>query len=284
MLMLLVTTASAQKTVTTSGEAVIRVSAGLPPKIAKYKAIAAARTNAIEEAFGTQISQVNHTTINNGKNRNNFVSHSSSATRGVWLKDEQEPVVDFQYDSGSDLVTVTASVKGKVREMTHSYTSPELKLMKRDDDPDDDNLEIFREGDKLFLYFNSPVDGYVSAYLVDNNDDVVCMVPYIKSNGEAFEVKKDTDYFFFSKRKSDSEDRSIVDEYELTCDEEMEGNVMYVLFSTKKFSKPRLKGKRHNNELQILSLADFNSWKDALLSKDSEFMEAALVFTIKKRY
>lgn len=280
MLMLAVTAASAQKTVTVSGEATYTTTSKEPLRSATFQAIEKARTDAMEQAFGTRITQITDINISGGNV--DVDSKHRSIVEGVWIKDLDEPEIDIQQDPRSDILTVTARVKGKAKVVEYGFGQVDVIPMRNGTDPKVNDASIFRENDRFYLYFNAPVDGYVTAYLLDNNDDVVCLLPYRQSSGEAYEVKKDCDYVFFSKAMASDSERGIVDEFDITCDDNMEGNILYVLFSPKKFAKPRIKGGR-DNELQVLSLSDFNNWRASLKSTNDVY-EKDFILTIKKRF
>ena len=96
--------------------------------------------------------------------------------------------------------------------------------------------EIFRSGDDMFLSFQSPTDGFIAVYLIDETPTAYCLLPYRKDGDGQQPIKHGEKYIFFSP-KYDVNHPDIVDEYTLTCNKEEEHNQIYVIFSPKPFTK-----------------------------------------------
>jgi hypothetical protein len=93
----------------------------------------------------------------------------------------------------------------------------------------------------LYLFFQSPVDGYLSVY-VDEGDITYRILPYVtmidEYRGGVF-VEGDKEYLFFSK-KDNPYKSSIVDEIEMYTNKKIEYNQVYIVFAEEKFVKPVL--------------------------------------------
>ena len=124
--------------------------------------------------------------------------------------------------------------------------------------------EDFFDDEQLYLYFKSPVDGYVSVY-VDEGDFTYRLLPYVIM-GENYQsgvfVKADTEYLFFSDQSNPFRE-AVVDEIEMFTNKNIEYNTIYVVFAEDKFVKPRLSQKQEvDGRILPKSLMsdDFQQW------------------------
>lgn len=270
-LVLSVAAASAQKVVNVDHTYTYHASSSESLNEAKAKALQNAQTEAVESVFGTMVTAVTSTVIKNSNDTSgaSIMTHGESEVRGEWLETIGEPQYEIDYADGKLVVTVR--VKGKVREVVRTYDDIQAIPLKNGTDPRRYQSNLFRTGDDMYLYFRSPVDGYLTVYLMeDDSDDVACLLPYYRSSGEAYKVSKDTDYIFFSKASAPQEERRIVDEYTMKCDSHKEINNLYVVFSPHPYSKAHLKQAGSYNDLAQLSQKDFLKWLSKLKSKDSQ--------------
>lgn len=203
---------------------------------AKRTALERAQLEAIADAFGTDISQHNSTRISNKNGRSDidFVSVSSSDIKGEWIETIGEPEYSIDYDRG--MLVVKCRVKGSVREIESSPIDIKAKVLRNGTEDRFESSE-FRSGDDLFLSFQSPVDGYLAVYLLDDNGDAFCLLPYREQTNGIQKVSANTPYIFFSAKDVPVSERRLVDEYTLTCDRSIENNQIYVIFSPNPFVK-----------------------------------------------
>lgn len=141
----------------------------------------------------------------------------------------------------------------------------------------------FKDGDDLYLFFETPIDGYIVAYLLDETTQTVySILPYKKQSIPAVEVKANQEYVFFSREKAEKGYRQFVDEYTLSCETDKEFNTLYVLFS------PTSIGKRNGFDSAIedkptnISFKDFKIWLSKSLSKDKNLQFQVTHITISK--
>lgn len=282
MLMLPFMAASAQKVVTSEGTYKYYVPTNESLEIAKKKAIEGAKLDAIEKAFGTTVSQSNKTRLNTAKGSDiSFNMERDSYVRGEWIETIGEERAIPVLDPDTEQLYIDAVVRGKVRELMRNYEDLKIVTMGNGTDPKRFQTDKFRDGDDLYVYLRSPINGFVSIYLVDEvNDNVVCMLPYRNASGAAYEVKKDKDYVFFSKNKAKSEEKGIVDEYVMSCDDAGEVNDIYVVFSPQSFSKPGLDNTA--GQLKTLSIKDFDKWLSRVRNKDAQLTAEKFTITIEK--
>ena len=88
----------------------------------------------------------------------------------------------------------------------------------------------------MYLLFQTPVDGYVAVYLIDETPTAYCLLPYQNDSDGQQIVKHGKEYIFFSPEKA-SEELNLVDQYSLTCSGSVEHNQIYVIFSPNPFTK-----------------------------------------------
>ena len=136
-----------QKIKSVEGEFVYYAPENVSVVEAKRFALKQAQLKAIAEEFGTIVSQTNLTRIEG--------NNEQSTTR----------------------FSVTCKVEGKAREIVSSQVDILAKLL-RNGTEDRFESEQFKSGDDLFLSFQSPVNGYLAVYLVDDDEQVQCLLPY----------------------------------------------------------------------------------------------------------
>lgn len=85
---------------------------------AKRTALDRAKINAIEDKFGTVVSQSNSIIIenDNGESKSKFTSFGGSHIKGEWIETISQPIYNIELENGFTIITV--SVKGKIREIT----------------------------------------------------------------------------------------------------------------------------------------------------------------------
>lgn len=238
---------------------------------AKQLAVEQAKIAAIDSVFGTNVGSIttNVVSICNGKEVNEFVNISNLDVHGRWIKDLDVPKFGkIWYED--NLLNITVTVKGKVREIVSSPIDCKVKVMC--DGTDDDNVRNdFKNGNSLYLSFTSPVDGYLVIYYVDDSLNVFSAVPYYDQNIGAYPIEANREYIFFSEEKAPEEDRPFVVEYNLDTNKDVETNQLYVIFSPNKFTKP-IDSVLPEKLLHQLSWKEFQSWLSKCLNKDEDMI------------
>lgn len=239
-------------------------------------ALVKAQNAAIESEFGTTIGTVNVVGMTNidGQSSTSFHSMTSDQVRGVWLGDVSEPQYERLLDNGRDLLKVT--VKGKIRELVAAGVEFAAEPLRRHPDKRD-AADTFKNGDDLYLYFKSPVDGYLTVFLFDiQNSQVFSLLPYQSSGKGSFSISHDKEYYLFSEAKASPEDGA-VDELTLTCSDgnTEEYNDLYVIFSPNNYAKisSKVGQQKLTDDLIIpssLSFKEFNTWLTKYQQKDEQ--------------
>lgn len=203
---------------------------------ARRVALQRAQLQAIADAFGTIVTQTNATTVRNenGKSDVSLLSLGASEVKGEWLRTDGEPEYEIAYEDG--MLAVTVRVKGVIREIVNAAVDFQARVLCNGTE-DRFEQDRFRNGDDLYLSFQSPVDGYLTVYLLDAEGTAYCLLPYRGDTGGRVAVKGNRRYVFFSVDDVPAGEQGMVDEYVMTCGNREELNQIYVIFSPQLFTK-----------------------------------------------
>ena len=200
-------------------------------KEAKIKSIELAKAEAIKEEFGVLVASdfiTSDKTVNDELS-SVYLSDTSSSVKGEWLGDERTPEVTIECVNGELLFT--AEVWGKAREIVRANTDIKWQVCK---DLAGNKIEAdqFDSGNRFFVKFKSPIDGYVAVYLITSDNETACLLPYRKNTAGRFQVKGGKEYVFFD--KSIDPDASF---YKLSTNKPQEYNQLVVIYSPNAFTK-----------------------------------------------
>ena len=258
LLSFLILNAVGQKIKTVEAEYIYYPPESVPIEKAKEIALQRAKIEAIANEFGTIISQHNATLVSNQNGHSNidFSSFSNSDVKGEWIETIGEPKIDISYEGG--MLVVKAKVQGKAREIVSAAIDLKAKVL-RNGTEDKFESENFRSGDDLYLSFQSPINGYLTVYLIDNEGQAFCLLPYSKSADGVVKVRQRERYVFFSSKDAPQNESSLVDEYVMTAERMVEFNRIYIIFSKNEFVKAV--DTHTNNALpRQLSFDEFDAW------------------------
>lgn len=248
---------------------------------AKRTALERAKIQAIADEFGTIVSQSTSTVITNqnGESDTHFFSSGGSDVKGEWIETIGEP--DFQISFEDRSVIVTCKISGSIKELTGSSIEYEVKTLKNAPNLNYATTE-FADGDDLYLFFKSPVSGYLTIFLINEADkEAYCLLPYRKSQDGSFYVESDKEYYLFSCEKDIN--NSIVDEYTLSASSYKEFNDLIVVFSPKEFNKSNLKLDKDLTVPRYTTTSKFHNWLSKLKSKNNNITTSKINLTISKR-
>lgn len=246
-----------------------------------------AKVNAIENAFGSVVSQGNSLYVKNLKtgklseNTTVFNSISEILVNGEWIKTLDENVTFYDKDNYR---WVKVYVKGEIRELVNTPFLPEVTTLNCAQD--DCITTEYKSGQQLIVKFKSPVNGFVSVYLEDGKN-AQRLLPYSNQKGvETYAIQADKDYYFFSRSKSGTER---VDEIELFTSTLSEQNKLIILFSKKDFTKPVLNENKNVTELPAgytfpmqLPSEKFALWLQTVRSYEKTIQLKQIFLTINK--
>ena len=237
---------------------------------AKRIALERAKIQAIADEFGTIVSQSNTTLVSNrnGESSSDFFSLGGSEVKGEWIETIGKPEYDINYEQG--MLVVKAMVSGCIREIVSAQIDLRAEVLCNGTDLKFARTD-FKSGDDLYLYFQSPVNGYLAVYLLDEVSQMVyCLLPYKSSSEAVTPIEKDKPYIFFSTKHAGDKGH-LIDEYTMTCNNPVERNTIYVVFSPNEFAKAN---SNNVDELlpQELSFEEFQRWFSEGRIKDKKMI------------
>lgn len=252
----------AQKTKRVSATVVYHAPANVSLEQARFTALERAKIEAIAKEFGTIVSQTNvtRTQTHNGESSMDFSSLGMSEVKGEWIETIGEPEIIPSFEQG--MLVVKCTIKGKARELKSASVEFEAKVLRNGTEPKFASEE-FKDGDRLYLSFQTPKDGYVAVYLLDAEKKAYCLLPYeADADGQEF-VIHGQDYVFFSQKTEliDGFIERVVNEADgiiLGCEDNLEMNQIYIIFSPAPFTKAV--DHRDKYGLRYLSQEQFHKW------------------------
>lgn len=272
--------AFAQRTEKVRAEYIYHAPENISLEEAKRIALERAKIQAIADEFGTIVSQSNTTLVSNrnGESSSDFFSLGGSEVKGEWIETIGKPEYEINYEQG--MLVVKAMVSGRIREIVSAQIDLKTEVLCNGTDLKFARTD-FKSGDDLYLYFQSPVNGYLAVYLLDEVSQMVyCLLPYKSSSEAVTPIVKDTPYIFFSAKHAGDKGH-LVDEYTMTCNNPVERNTIYVVFSPNEFAKAN---SNNVDEFlpQELSFEGFQKWLVKGRSQDKEMSFRMILITIKK--
>ena len=270
MLLSVLESAHAQKIRNASGTALSRLGEDMSMEELKEKLRHEAIVNAIENEFGTYVTQESFVDVDDGNTH--FRIFGQTTIRGEWLKTTKEKFRETVKKVKENGITkhelwVSLNIEGKVRELTRPDI--EFNFFTANCRKDACETTLFENGDPMYLYFTSPVDGYLSVFSVEG-DEAYRLLPYQNMPGRyrnAIPVKADKKYVFFSSEDDYFEDfsRYLADELVMLTDRDEEYLKLIVVFSTDEFVKPAMPGVSEDPEVDYvmprsLPAASLKAW------------------------
>lgn len=249
----------------------------MTPEEAKQRAIAAAKEKLIEDEFGRTIQGYNTTIVanHNGESQTNFDIRAESSINGKWIETIGVPKVNWTGDG--EMITVTVSIAGKIREITNEQAEFDVHLLRNGTDLKFEDNDFVNE-DKLYLYFKSRTDGFLAIYLDDHNGNIALLSPYDDCN-ETTTIGKNKEYLFY-KSESTSYYTDNIKEHIMTCSSNIvEYNTIHVIFSPNYFSLAE--AEMNDDNIMISDSATFHMWLTKVLSRDKQMTSKEIQITIK---
>ena len=255
---------------------------------AKQKAIEQAKLKAIEEKFGVDVSSIQTSYIKssaegtNVATSNTMLSLGGTSSRGIWVETIKQEVLEQRYENGFWIVKV--HLEGKVRSKTGE--SVDIKFAFVNNTHDKISRDVFYDGDDIYMTFSSPVSGSLCVYLLDENQNVACLLPYENNKIGCQNVEANKNYLFFYQSSAEDYMRNAT-EYTLNTQRSAEQNILFVVFSPNKISKAsdRKGGKNWRNEPmpRQLSFVDFQKWLSNNQTADPQMTVRTVPITITRR-
>ena len=281
----------AQETTRATGKATVKIESNMTKDQAKDIAREMAMINAIENELGTYVEQATDIRVDEGKVQYNIIG--TTKVKGDWIRTIDESFTeedDASHDrTGQKLENyIVCKITGEVRKAT---AKPMILYQTLNcPEPGCRQTEFF-SGESMYLFFKSPVDGYLSVFL-DDGERVYRLFPYTSMTGKQYSagfINGDKDYILFSKKKNDTP--FIPDEFELySIRQAAEFNNIYVIFSTDPFEKPILEESTsklpEGTDFKIpksLTYKDFNKWLAHNRSILPGFIDSRIKVTIVQK-
>lgn len=255
-MLLLPAQALAQRTevVTSKYTYVVTENDNITLRDAKRKCQELAKAAAIKEKFGELITSdvIDSNVETNGESTSSYFWENTVAmAKGEWLGDTEKPTLDVVYKDGQ--LEFTVKVRGLAREIIQSKADLKWDIMKAYNEQKT-VAQSFDSGERIYVNFRSPANGYVAIYLIVGDDETSCLLPYPQDADGRFPVKAGREYQFFDKQVDAS-----AFQYRLKTKRPQEDNQLVIIYSPNPFTKCNdITGdKLHPNSL---STHDFQKW------------------------
>lgn len=275
-----VRTGFAQKIVTVTGEEVYYAPSNVSLDEARHTAIERAKIKALAEKFGTIVSQSTSTVMksSNGQTDSRMLTMGGSQVKGEWIETVGEPEVNITYEQG--MLVISVKVTGRAREMKPNDLDLQVKVLRNSLDHRAESEE-FADGDTFYMYFRSPLAGYVTIYMEEESNQVVsCLLPYISSNEPSVKVEANTDYTFFYPK--DAYDVA-TDQYILYSNHSIDYETIYLVFSPNRFYKANAQAAQTPGVPLQLSHEDFMKWLLQNEARDKDMTVVRKNIMVKKK-
>lgn len=269
------------------------------PEEARRKAIQEAQIDALAKAFNVSVSErtIHISDTHDGHTTNLGRSVGESEVNGDWLRNLKDPDINVEPVEHGNIYHV--KVYGEARERKFNKIDVDCRLLCNGTDPDKDRLrgEVYYEGDELYVYFVSPVDGWLAIYLIDDDEErtTQCLVPYDNQREPSYPIRANQEYVFFSKRTAEPQYVDNVTRMITEARKKMDLNDLYVIFSPNQFSKASSivykHSRHHTNETEIqadlmpreTTFERFDKWLTKQRRQDADLQSIPISFSISKK-
>ncbi len=243
-------------------------------KEAKIKAIELAKAEALKNEFGMLVvsDYINTEKVANDEFSSYFMADTQASIKGEWLGDEREPEITIECIDGD--IFFTAEVWGKAREIVRAHTDLKWEVQK-DNNGARIESDKFKSGERFFIKFKSPADGYIAIYLITGDSETACLLPYRKDNSGRFQIKGGKEYTFFDKSVDPT-----ASYYKLSTDQPQELNQLVIIYSPNPFTKCTDVGGDARNPNSV-NQKDFVKWLLRNQRADNEMVVARKWLTIE---
>lgn len=282
MLLLVWDDAVAQRIRNALGEAQFRLEEHMSKDELKEELRQQAIIKAIENTYGTAVTQDARIEMKDGRTRFNI--EGTTTVRGEWLKTTSEKFSEeirtIKTPEGKRMeIWIKCKIEGKVREVLNPAV---VFRFSQGNCPDKKCVTTeFRNGEPMYVFFKAPVDGYLSIFIVED-DRAFRILPYQRmpaAYAHAIPVEGNKDYVFFSNYRSHDyfPDFSyyLADELLMVTEKKEETLRLFVIFSTEAFNAPLLEEKEifeNGEEIpKSLSLEMLKNWLENNRVYNTEF-------------
>ena len=247
------------------------------PAQVETQAFERAKQKALEDKFGLDVSAVTSSFVSNTTG-SNVLSLGGTSVRGEWIETLKEQVLEpANFIDGFWHIKVR--VEGRAR--SHAAEKVDIQYTFVRDVKDLESPVTFRDGDDLYLRFSSPVAGSLCVYLIDENQNAFCLLPYDNNVSGAQVIEANKEYIFFSEKYERG-----AQEYTVNCERSSEQDALYVIFSPNTFTKAndRKSGANWRDESmpRQLTYEAFLKWLAKNQTKDPSMVVRREIISIRK--
>ncbi|MBQ0085316.1 MAG: hypothetical protein KBS65_03640 [Prevotella sp.] len=277
----------AQRTVVSTGTYTYILKDNETPKAGEQKVLELAMQDAVKKAFGRRVGVKNLLNIGNknGESSSDFSSYGWNLVNGTWVETIGKPQINRTFDDEGHIV-FSCTITGKVKEGIDDTIDLEVKALKDPNNLLSESSEFFgstagdNRGDRLYLYFKSPVAGYLNVYLVDEDNGIAyCLLPERDATSGTYKVRRNHEYCFFKGKETNS-DRS--GRVYFTCEKPIEHNTIHVVFSPREFLTSTFDSHKEDYLADTLPLSDYEAWFARLSARDSQVKRVAIGIKLRQ--
>lgn len=213
----------------------------MPPLKARQEAINRAQIDAIRNAYGTSVAETSLAIQGSGiaGERDSYYAVGECDVRGEWIETIGDTIWNIVPKERETLYEVT--LKGRIREIKGGRADLDVRLLFNGTDKDKDVIRnaTYKVGDYMYIYFRSPIDGYLACYLGDDDEALTmqCLVPYDGMKDGVFPVEAGKEYILFSREDADESLRPLTRRLKMNARNDADINQVYLIFSPNKFVK-----------------------------------------------
>jgi len=242
-----------------SGTATVEIRPGWSIERAQREAYRMAILNALQSAFPTQVAQTSKYIVHNRSSGQEATTQSYFyLTADQYIGAEWLETISTRYETSQQKGSwyITCKVRGRARARTEPPLPLDLRPL-RCRDTACFTLD-FKEGDPLYLYFRTPIPGYIQVFWEDSSY-IYRLLPYQSHRIQAFPVRPDTTYLFFAPPAQSRAEAFWTDELILTAEAPEVLHRLYVLFSPHPLAAPP---ERYDPQrgFHLIPLDAFHDW------------------------
>jgi hypothetical protein len=284
-----------QKIVTTTGVAQLEVTENQSIREIKDHARELATIDALEKAFGRVVIQGNSTYITNLQSGQKvetntvFNTIANTSVKGEVVEVRKEEYFNVNGTTVIDGKKVPVmEIRCEIEIRAKEITAPPVEFVSYPLGCADEKCRStsFRNNDILYLFFSTPVSGYISVFL-DDKADAQCLYPY-STMGEEFEggvpVEADKKYILFSTKPEFNYfpgKNYLTDTYQLYCNNSQDMNRLFIIFSKSPLNKPFLIGVQEIEKgyqlPKSLRSEDFQRWLNKYRSMEKSGVQVSII-------
>ena len=223
------------------GTAQVKIEGNMTKEQAKQKAKELAMIKAIENSFGTYVEQSTDIDVRDGKVSYNIIGNTQ--VLGEFVQTDKpsfkETVRKVKVNGNIIYETwIECIISGKARKATPKAN---IKIQTLNCPAIECRTEDYYSGEPMYLYFKSPVNGYLSVFLKEEKV-VYRLLPYTNMDGQFLKsvpVEADKEYILFDPNRNYF-NNNIPDLLEVFTNKKKERNELIIVFAEKEYTKPLL--------------------------------------------